>query len=501
MLKLLSASQIRSADAHTIQHESIGSLDLMERASNAFVQKFVAFALDRQTNISIYCGTGNNGGDGLAIARILFKNGYKNVSVKILHFSFKTTSDFDENLRRLAKTNISAEIFNEESEFPEEHSPILIDAILGSGLNKPLEGGYARWITHLNNLSKKVIAVDVPTGFFCDAPLDKNAIVFHADHVISFQRPKLNFLLPESAQFIKEFHVVDIGLDEHFIQAQDSNKVWVEENDIKAILKPRASFSHKGTFGHALIIAGQTETMGAALLSSEACLHAGAGLTTAFIPEPGLSALNARSPEVMAILGDLQKIEWNKFDALGIGPGFGVQVSSLEVLRKCLTHYRGPAVYDADALNMLAANKELFNLLPENSIVCPHVKEFDRLFGAHKNWQQRIETMERESTERGLIIILKNRYSIITAPSGVIYFNPTGNPAMASGGSGDVLTGILTALLAQGYSALQTTIAGVYIHGKAADELVQERKMFTVPARYLIKQLPITMGKLINSFA
>src|SRR2546428_11213100 len=191
MQKLLTAAQIRLADAYTIKHEPIGSIDLMERASNAFVQKFLEFEFDGQPDISIYCGTGNNGGDGLAIARILSKNGYKNVFVKILQFSFKTTPDFDENLRRLNKTNISVEIFNEESELSEEHSPILIDALLGSGLNKPLAGSYARWVAHLNSLERKVIAVDVPTGFFCDEPIDKNAHILMAEQVISFQLPKL----------------------------------------------------------------------------------------------------------------------------------------------------------------------------------------------------------------------------------------------------------------------------------------------------------------------
>lgn len=497
MIPLLTSAQIREADAYTIQNEPITSINLMERASQAFTNEFVKEYPDKAKTITVYCGTGNNGGDGLAIVRLLKANGY-NIAVKIAKFSEKFSTDFESNLKNIKGTDIDIFEINNGDEIAAEESDIVIDALLGSGLNKPLTGDYARLVEYLNSLNKTIIAVDVPTGFYTEGELTKSALVLKAKLVITFQQTKLNFLLPESAAYIDRVVVVDIGLNTAFIESLDSPYQMITEADIKGMLKPRKAFDHKGTNGHALIIAGQALTMGAALLCSSACAHSGAGLTTACIPESGLTALNTALPEVMALLRlgkDKPVIKWDKFNAVAIGPGLGTEVHSFTLLDTTFREYLHPIVIDADALNILADNY-LLKKAPENSIITPHMKEFDRIFGEHSSWWKRIETMRTKAKEHHLYIVLKNRYTIIATPGGKVYFNPTGNPGMASGGMGDVLTGIITSLLAQGYTPEEACIIGVYVHGKTGDDLAIPHKLHAVLAGELAKHIPATLAKL-----
>jgi len=500
MLPLLTAPQTRDADAYTIAHEPISSVDLMERASKAFVSWFINHFPDKRQTISVYCGTGNNGGDGLAIARLLFEHDYKQINIKIARYSAKSTDDFNANLQRLQGLFILVSELSNSETSPEENAGILIDALLGSGLNKPLEGNYKGLVTYLNGLNKTVVAVDVPTGFYTDGEIDAEAIVLKADLVITFQQPKINFLLPESAPHIDCWEAVNIGLNESFIKSLQSPYQLVEDKYIKAILKPRARFSHKGTFGHALIIAGQAKTMGAALLCSSACVYAGAGLTTACIPESGLIALNSYQAEVMAIVRNdyaLPDLELDKFSTIAIGPGLGKSDDALALLQYVLNEYDKPIVMDADALNLLAANHKLLEQLPTGSVITPHMKEFDRLFGEHSSWWQRLQTMRQKAQELNIYIILKNSYTITGTPEGKLYFNSTSNAAMAVGGMGDVLTGILTAMLAQKYTPEQACLAAVYLHGKAGDELALPNRLQVVLPGQVAARIPATVAKML----
>jgi hydroxyethylthiazole kinase-like uncharacterized protein yjeF len=500
MLPLLTAKQIREADSHTIATEPISSVNLMERASKAFVGWFINHFPDKRQAIAVYCGTGNNGGDGLVIARLLYEHKYSNIDVKIARYADKSTPEFDTNLDRLKNMGLDLREFKPEGALPQERADIIIDALLGSGLNKPLTGDYERLAEHINTLGKTVVAVDVPTGFFTDGEMATNATVIKADLVITFQQPKINFLLPESAPHIDCWEVVNIGLDEAFIQSLESPYQFLEEKDVRNILKPRRHFSNKGTYGHALIIAGQAKTMGAALLSSAGCIYAGAGLTTACVPESGLIALNTYLPEVMAIIrknDELPEINWNQFSALAIGPGLGKDAAALNLLTDVLDNYKNSIVIDADGLNLLAENPLLWNKIPAGSILTPHMKEFDRLFGEHANWWQRLQTATVMAAKYNICVVLKNDYTIIATPQGKAYFNSTSNPAMATGGMGDVLTGILTSLLAQRYSPEDACLAGVYVHGKAGDELATPNCMNVVLPGRLTQQLPITMAKLM----
>ncbi|RKR85523.1 hydroxyethylthiazole kinase-like uncharacterized protein yjeF/hydroxyethylthiazole kinase-like uncharacterized protein yjeF [Mucilaginibacter gracilis] len=495
MIPLLTAAQISQVDNYTIAHEPITSIALMERASEAFVVAFTCDYPDKAKNITVYCGTGNNGGDGLAIARLLKNNFYTNVSVKIARFSQKSTPEFEHNFVQLKSVGIDFFVINADDEIPFDDSEIIIDALLGSGLNRPLSGDYAKLVEYLNNLHTTVVAVDVPTGFYTDGQIPGNLLVLKARQVITFQQAKINFLLPESAPFMDDFKVVDIGLDKPFIASLNSPYQLIEESDVRQMLKPRKPFSHKGTYGHALIIAGQPQTMGAALLCSSACAHTGAGLTTVCIPQSGLVALNTSMPEIMAIIrNDLPDIKWEKYNTIAIGPGLGTDASSIELLRAVFKEYKRPVVIDADALNMIADNKDLLLNIPAGSVITPHMKEFDRLFGQHTSWWQRIETVISKAKQYNICILLKNRYTIIGTPEGKIYFNPTGNPAMASGGMGDVLTGVITSLLAQGYAAREACIIGAYIHGKAGDEL--SNQLSVVLAGQVAKHIPATLAKM-----
>ncbi|WP_257670387.1 NAD(P)H-hydrate dehydratase [Parapedobacter tibetensis] len=497
MNNIITATQIKETDRHTIETEPIASIDLMERASLAFVTIFMQLYPDKNTRILVCCGTGNNGGDGLAIARLLQERSYDAIAVWIARFSSHESNDFSTNLARLHNTPIPITEFLPADELPGIPQEVIIDALLGSGLNKPLDGDWLRLTQHINQAKKQTVAVDVPTGLRADGVIPEGEHTLHAHDVISFQRPKLSFFFPESATAMDRFHVVDIGLDEAFIENMPCDFKLVEAEDIQRIYRKRKPFSHKGTYGHALIIAGNRSTMGAALLCSGASLYSGAGLTTACIPPEGLIALNARYPEVMYCAWDDLADQWAKFDAVGIGPGLGnARDKSPNMLPDILRYGSKPLVLDADALTFLTKRKTLVKKLPNQSILTPHMKEFDRLFGAHGNWWDRVQTARKKAAEHQLIIILKNQYTFIVLPDGDVSINPTGNPAMASGGMGDVLTGMLVAFLAQGYTPAEAAVLACYLHGAAGNQLAEENGMAVVPAGRLIEAIPSTIGAL-----
>ncbi|MGV3685936.1 MAG: NAD(P)H-hydrate dehydratase [Daejeonella sp.] len=497
MQNLLTSQQIRKADAHTISTKLISSLDLMEAASSAFVEEFKKEAPDKNLLISIFCGTRNNGGDGLAIARLLWQDGYENISVKIIPFSKGVSNDFNSNLERLKKTDVAID----DSAFTEkllpENPDVIIDALLGSGVNKPVDRLLKQVVQNINSLGAKIISVDVPSGLKSEGIIDPDATTIKAELAISFQLPKINFFFPETSKALERFKAVNIGLDDKYIQTQASHWRLIEEKDIRMVLKPRKPFSHKGTYGHALIIAGCKETMGAALLCADACLYSGAGLTTACIPESGLIALNTRSPEIMALIRNesIPTGAFENYSAIALGPGLGNDEETTKLLKHVLTGNQNPMVLDADALTILSRHQELFSQLPAMSILTPHMKEFDRMFGPHSSWWERVETARQKASEFNIIILLKNQYSFIVLPDGNVLINPTGNPAMAVGGMGDVLTGMIAAFLAQGYAAKDAAILACYLHGKTGDGLKKEG-MSSIPPRHVIQRLPFVIDGL-----
>ncbi len=493
MLKLLTAAQTQLADKYTIENLPINSWELMERACNAFVATFLNKFTDRKKTILVFCGKGNNGGDGLAIARMLIGESFTQIKVFIANFEETETLNFTQNLQRLQALDADIFYLSKADDLETPKVDYIIDALFGIGLNRQLSNKWQKLIEKINNLSAYKIAVDIPSGLPAEGQPFSNKIIC-ADWVISFQRPKLNFLLPLSNPFIKKWKVVNIGLDENYIQSIATPYHWFWKGDVQNWLKPREPFTHKGQLGHALIVAGNTNTLGAALLCTEACIKTGAGLTTAMLNKQAILALNTRIPEAMYLDREDETIAFEKYTVIAIGPGLSTHNDAVAILKTILNKVKKPLVLDADALNILSENQELINLIPPNSVLTPHIKEFDRLFGNHQNCWQRIETAFKQAQKLQIFIVLKNRYTMIFTPNGKCYFNSSGSPVMANGGMGDALTGIITSIIAQGYETEKAVLIAVFTHGYVGEELA--KKMFSVSATALIKQIPYALKAL-----
>lgn len=489
MQQLLDTGQMRAADQHTLQRAQITEEVLIDRAAEAFVLAFCTTYPDRSRQIGIYCGPGNNGADGLMIAWFLQQKGYTHLQVYLCCFQATPRPAFTAKLALVRDARLPVRILLKGTDATEEAESLTIEALFGSGLNKPLQGDWAKLITRINQSRTTVVAVDIPAGMPAEGKIMPDWPVIQADLVICFQRPKINFFFPESARAVARFQVVDIGLDENFIQSQKGPFQLISTAAIQKISKSRKNFSHKGTYGHALLIAGQAETMGAALLAAAGCLYAGAGLTTAAIPFSGLTALNTALPEVMytdtltlKVTGDLQK-----YTTIGAGPGLGDNPETAQIVQLLLQSGK-PLILDADALNVLSGDQQSLQDLPAGTVITPHKKEFDRLFGQHETWWERIETAREWTRRTQNVLVLKNQYTFIINPAGEVLINSTGNPAMAQGGMGDVLTGILTALRAQGYDPAAAAVLACYIHGKCGDELAENQT--TIRASVLASRIP-----------
>ena len=483
-MKILTSEQIREADAYTIAHEPVSSIDLMERAASACVA-WITERFDASFKFNVFCGTGNNGGDGLAIARQLYNRGY-DIEIFIVRFSDHCSKDFLVNEVKLKNLDVGLNDITDEKPLPvfNTKTDVIIDAIFGTGLSRPVEGFTARIIHQINKSNVPVIAIDLPSGLFTGDNSSNNIQnIVKASYTLTFQVPKLAFMLPENADFLGEWHILDIGLSEKFISEISTAYFYVDIAFIKTIYRKRTKFSHKGNFGHSLLVAGSQGKMGAAVLASKACMRAGTGLLTVHIPKRGINILQTSIPEAMLDIDSNEKyvsgnIETEKFDAIGIGPGIGLEKETQGLLKLLIQNTSVPLVIDADALNIISENKTWISFLPARSILTPHPKEFERLAGKTSNSFEGLQKLKELAVKWGVYIVLKGANTAIVGPDGIIYFNSTGNPGMATAGSGDALTGILTALLAQGYSSKEACVLGVYLHGLAGDiaagELSQE---------------------------
>ncbi|MEM9547650.1 MAG: NAD(P)H-hydrate dehydratase [Bacteroidota bacterium] len=487
--KIISATQTREADQFTIENEPIASIDLMERASNAFVEA-IEPDLDPKQKIAVLCGPGNKGGDGLAIARILMWKGYE-VTPYLCMISDKISQDCDINRNKIDNIQVIA-AYDLMPQF--DDYDVLIDGLFGSGLSRRIEGWAAEIVDELNFSDATVYSIDIPSGMYCDEVPEGDHIVV-ADAVVSFQRPKLSFFLPESSQYIKAWKVVDIGLDEHFLHSVPSENFLLDES-IRTSISPREKYSHKGTYGHALIIAGARGKMGAAVLCGSSCLRSGAGLLTMHVPLCGLDIVQTTLPEAMCSL-DLHNFHFSShlvldsFKCIGVGPGIGTSKETKEALMHLLNTTNIPMVMDADALNILSSDQSLLTLLPQEAVLTPHPKEFERLVGTWTNSLERLEKQKHFSMQHQCIIVLKDADTVITDPEGNAYFNTTGNPGMATGGSGDVLTGIITGLIAQEYTPLEAALIGVYFHGLSGDVAVRQKGQNALLASDIVNYLRI----------
>lgn len=467
--KILSAAQIQESDKYTIENDGIASIDLMERASLQFVHAIVPFVHGKPA-IHIFCGSGNNGGDGFAVARLLKEKGCL-VHTYLLETGGKLSQDCQANHDRFDNVRT----IENENDLPRiKIDDIVIDALLGTGLKRPAEGLLKTTIEYLNKSGARILSIDIPSGLPCDEKPFSDTIV-KACFTGTFERPKKAFFMNESAPYVGNWQVIHIGLNAGFMAQQESDFHYLTDEFFSGLILPRNKFSHKGTYGHGLLIAGSKGKIGSVVLASKAALRSGIGLLTTFLPECGYQALQTAVPEAMCLTDENHNhithltVETATFSAIGIGPGMGTEEGTKNALEQLFSAAQQPLVIDADALNVLAKNPDLLAKIPKNTILTPHPKEFERLAGKSADSFERLDLQVEFAKKHRCIVVLKDAITSIALPDGKVFFNTTGNPGMATGGTGDVLTGLITGLLAQGYTPENAALIGVFYHGKAGD--------------------------------
>ncbi|MDG5492021.1 NAD(P)H-hydrate dehydratase [Psychroserpens sp. SPM9] len=493
-MKIFSKEQIYEGDALTSKKQNITSTELMERAGIQIFNWLHVRMQGAQVPIHVFCGIGNNGGDGLVVARHLITHGY-NVKTYVVNCSDKRTKDFLINYDLIKQTTKKwPEMLGCEADFPEIHKDdIIVDAIFGIGLNRPADDWVISLFVHFKKSQAFTLSVDIPSGMYTDqVPEDENAVVW-ANYTLSFQSPKLIFFLPDTSKFSIQWEVLDIGIDREFLYVTETEAELIGKHEVLPIYKPREKYAHKGDFGHSFIIGGSYGKMGAVVLSSRAALSIGAGLVTAFVPKCGYQIMQTAFPEAMVITDEQETHISNiSFDieptVIGLGMGMGTEAQTISALEKFLKSNKTPLVIDADGLNSLSKKKALLKHLPEQTVLTPHPKELERLIGTWKDDFDKLSKAKAFSKKHKVILVIKGA-NTITVFNDKYYVNTTGNPGMATAGTGDVLTGVITGLISQGYDALSATVFGVYLHGKAADIAIEDLGYQSLIASHVIEAL------------
>lgn len=469
-MKIFTAENIKKADKYTIINESISSISLMERAAENCAD-WISLHCKHYNRFAIFCGVGNNGGDGFAVARLLYLKGF-DIDVFVDKENVKFSEDALINFKRLKDiSGISMKDFCEVEKYNFENT-VIIDALFGTGLSRMLDGIYKNLIEHLNLKNNPKISIDIPSGMFADKLNDENSVIFQTDYTLTFQFWKKTFLHQETGKFTGKVIVLDIKLNEEFIHQTETDDFVIDDDLVCEIFKPREDFSHKGTYGKSIIVGGSYGKIGAAVLATKSALKSGSGLTFVLAPNCGYEILQTNCPEAMFMEGGdklINQIDEEENAVFGIGPGLGTDENTENALLKFLENHDSPLVLDADALNILSKNINHLKQIPKKSIITPHPKEFERLFGKTDHSFERLDLARKKAKEYEIYIVLKDHHTQIINPEGKVYYNVTGNSGLAKGGSGDILTGILTSLLAQKYSSEDAAILGVWLHGKAAD--------------------------------
>ncbi len=473
-MKIFTIGEIREIDAATIRLEPVTPAGLMERAATALFQHLKDI-VPPEKKVNVFVGPGNNGGDGLVIARLMHEDSYL-VRIFIVETGSAHSNEFRMNSDRLLRSGLSPVILADPDQFPSiSHDEVIIDAIFGTGLSKPPTGTAAQIIRKINLTGATIISVDIPSGLFSEdnAGADRDSII-KASYTFTFQFPRLSFMFAGNDDYVGKWETIDIGLHPETISKMTSRYHYIMKEDVRPLLRKRRKFDHKGSFGHALIMAGSYGKAGAATLSAAGALRTGAGLVTVHTPVAAVIPIQSALPEAMVSpdagteyitsVPDLAR-----FNAVGVGPGMGTDPDSRKALYTLLESARVPLVLDADALNIMAQNKDMFALIPPNSVLTPHPGEFRRLTSEKRSDYQLMELQIEFAAKHNCILVLKGAYTSVALPDGNIFFNSTGNPGMATGGCGDILTGMITALLAQGYDPASAAITGVYLHGVAGD--------------------------------
>ncbi len=502
-MKILSAEKIRKGDQYTIEKEPISSTQLMARAAEAIYQWIEKQNFEKTRIFRVFSGIGNNGGDGLALASMLSRGGYL-VSINVIHFSSQQSSDFQYYFSQVMNENLPIFNIHSSNQLPPINSAdIVIDAILGSGLNRETESLVAQAIDHINQSKALIISIDIASGLFANTLNNFKSPIIKPNITLSLGFLKMAFLIPENEVFTGIFYQLEIGIHPQFVSEIEADAFYIDADMAKAILRPRSRYAHKGNFGHGLLIAGSRGKMGAAVLASKAALRTGIGLLTAHIPADGNEILQISIPEAMLSLDSdnycfTDQIKDTSPHTIGIGPGIGQDPKTAQALKWLIQNTASPMVLDADALNILSENKTWIAFLPKGSILTPHPKEFERLFGKCSNSYQRIQKQKEMSIKYGLVIVLKGAHTTLSTPAGVLYVNSTGNPGMATAGSGDVLTGVILSLLSQNFSNIEAALFGVYLHGLAGDLSALEKGFEGLIASDIIDNLPKAFLNIYN---
>ena len=493
-MKIFSKEQIYKGDQLTAKKQDISSTELMERAGTEIFNWIHQRMQGAQVPIHVFCGIGNNGGDGLVLARQLINYGY-NVHTYVVNCSDKRTKDFLVNYDLIKQTTKKwPEMLNCKADFPPiGPDDIIVDAVFGIGLNRPASDWVKGLFQHFRASKAFTLAVDLPSGLYPDeVPEDENGVVW-ADYTLSFQSPKLVFFLPDTSKFTLQWEVLDIGIDPEFLQQTETEVELIGKNEMLPIYKPREKFSNKGTYGHGLMVGGSYGKIGAMILSGRAALASGAGLVTAFIPKCGYIPMQTAFPEAMVITDvDEEKLTAIKFEfeptAIGIGMGMGMDEKTHGAFQKFLKSNTSSLVIDADGINLLANHKDDLKLLKPQTVLTPHPKELERLIGKWKNDFDKLKKAKAFSKKYNCILVIKGAHTI-TVFVDKLYINSTGNPGLSTGGTGDVLTGIITGLICQGHEPLTATLFGVYLHGKSADIAVEDYGYQSLTASHVIDYL------------
>jgi len=489
--KLFTAQQIKEIDRQTMIRQNISSEALMERAAKRLYLPLL-YEMNKHISVYIFCGKGNNGGDALVLARLLHKNNYPFRCYSV-EFTPKSSPDYAVNYQKLQDLGVEVFPVRDEKDLPEIPEKVLIlDGIFGTGLSRSASGIAQAVIEHINQSAHKVISIDVPSGLYVDKSNEPKDSIIQADKVLTFQFPKISFFYPENARYVKDFEVVDIGLEQSVIKAMPARH-FLLTGKVLRMIKKRSKFAYKNVFGHALIVGGSYGMTGAPVLSSKAALRIGAGLVTNLLPECGYTISQTAVPEVMTLTAGKKKhidrIEVPaKINAVGIGMGLGQHPDTQKALKNFLKSYQKPLLLDADALNILAKHKNWWKYLPDNSVLTPHEGEFKRLVGEWKNDTEKWEKLKQFADDISSVVVLKGAYTVISDGK-YFYINPVANPALATAGSGDVLSGMITGLLAQGYQSLEAALLSVYIHSQTAEKFVKEYPEYAMIATDIIEEL------------
>lgn len=497
-MKIFTSTQIHELDKYTIEHEPITSLNLMERAAKALTRA-IEEEWSNRTPVVVFAGPGNNGGDALAVARMLGEDGYQ-VNVFLFNIHNKLSADCASNKKRLIESKRAKQFTEVTVNFdpPQlEAGMLVVDGLFGSGLNKPLAGGFASLVKYINQSAAKVVSIDLPSGLMAeDNSYNIAANIIRADLTLTLQQKKLAMMLADNQIYLGRLKVLDIRLSPEFIQKTESKFSILEENDIRLLMKPRGDFAHKGTMGTALIIAGSYGMSGASVLATKACLRAGTGKVITHTPKRNYEIMQISVPEAVLQMDSEETIfsepvDTDYYSAMGIGPGLGTNESTAIALIAQLRRSTCPTVVDADALNILASHRAWMQQLPKDIIFTPHPRELDRLAGnTSSNCMERLDKAIELAERLQGYIILKGHYSALCHPNGKVEFCSTGNSGMATAGSGDVLTGIITSLLSRGYNQTDACRIGMHLHGLAGDLAIKDIGKESLIASDLIQYLP-----------